>query len=97
MAIIVIQHLKMLHQLLPFLRLAGYYVVSDIMGVPDLFARIRPILLSLLPRREPDPAVTALKPWVRVVVTAWVLSVVPILLHLFTTMAVAVPRLLATA
>ncbi len=97
LAIIVLQHLEMLHQLLPFLRLDGYYVVSDITGVPDLFARIRPILRSLVPWREPDAAVTALKPWVRVVVTAWVLSVVPILLYLLATIIVAVPRLLATA
>ncbi len=97
LAIIVLQHLEMLHQLLPFLRLDGYYIVSDITGVPDLFARIRPILHSLVPLRKPDPAVTALKPWVRVVVTAWVLSVVPILLYLLSTIVVAVPRLLATA
>ncbi|CAA9432123.1 MAG: hypothetical protein AVDCRST_MAG80-651 [uncultured Rubrobacteraceae bacterium] len=98
LAIIVLQHLEMLHQLLPFLRLDGYYVVSDITGVPDLFARIKPILRSVLaPWREPDAAVTALKPWVRVVVTLWVLSVVPILLYLLATIFVAVPRLLATA
>ncbi len=97
LAIIVIQHLEMLHQLLPFLRLDGYYVVSDITGVPDLFTRIRPILRSLVPWREPDTSVTALKPWARVVVTAWVLSVVPILLYLLATIFVAVPRLVATA
>ncbi|MDQ4063365.1 MAG: hypothetical protein M3122_05585 [Actinomycetota bacterium] len=97
LAIIVIQHLEMLHQLLPFLRLDGYYVMSDITGVPDLFARIRPILSSLVPWREADASVTALKPWVRVIVTAWVLSVVPILLYLLATIFVAVPRLVATA
>src|SRR5919199_3164801 len=80
LAVIVIQHLEMLHQLLPFLRLDGYYVVSDLTGVPDLFARIRPILQSLVPGKRPDAGVTALKPWVRVVVTAWVLTVIPVLL-----------------
>lgn len=97
LAIIVIQHLEMVHQLLPFLRLDGYYVVADLTGVPDLFSRIRPILRSLLPNKNPDTSVTALKPWVRVVVTAWVLSIVPILLYLFAVMAVSTPRIFATA
>lgn len=97
LAIIVIQHLEMLHQLLPFLRLDGYYVIADITGVPDMFARIRPILRSLIPGREPDASVTALKPWVQVVVTAWVLTIVPVLLYLFLTLAMTVPRMLATA
>lgn len=97
LVIIVIQHLEMVHQLLPFLRLDGYYVVSDITGVPDLFSRIRPILASLLPGREPGPAVTALKPWARAVVTAWVLTMVPILLYLFVLAGMTMPRMVATA
>jgi putative peptide zinc metalloprotease protein len=97
LAIIMIQNFEMLHQLLPFLRLDGYYIVADITGIPDLFARIRPILRSLIPGREPDATVTALKPWVRVVVTAWVLTIIPVLIYLFLTLAITVPRLIATA
>jgi hypothetical protein len=97
LTVIAIQHLEILHQLLPFLRLDGYYVVADLTGVPDLFARIRPILRSLVPGRTPDASVTALKPWVQVVVTAWVLAVVPVLLYLFTVAAMTAPRLFATA
>jgi putative peptide zinc metalloprotease protein len=55
LAIIVIQHLEMLHQLLPFLRLDGYYIISDVTGVPDLFARMGPILRSFIPGRDPTP------------------------------------------
>jgi putative peptide zinc metalloprotease protein len=97
LAIIVIQHLEMIHQLLPFLRLDGYYIVSDITGVPDLFSRIRPILSSLVPGREPGPAVTALKPWARAVVTAWVLTMVPVLLYMFVLAGMTMPRMFATA
>ena len=39
----------MMHQLLPFVRLDGYYILSDLTGVPDLFARIKPTLLGVLP------------------------------------------------
>lgn len=97
LAIILIQHFEMLHQMLPFLRLDGYYVIADMTGIPDLFSRIRPILRSLIPGRDPDAAVTALKPWARVVVTAWVLTIVPILLYLLAVMAMTMPRMIATA
>jgi putative peptide zinc metalloprotease protein len=87
----------MAHQLMPFVRLDGYLILSDVTGVPDLFARIKPSLLSILPWREPDSRATALKPWVRVVVTMWVFLVVPILLLGVTTMALTLPRIVATA
>ncbi len=70
--LIVFEQLEILQQGLPFLRLDGYYVVSDLVGVPDLFGRIRPILASLLPGAVPGPRVTELRPRVRVVVTIWV-------------------------
>ena len=75
-----LQLLQMVHQLLPFVRLDGYYILADLTGVPDLFARIKPTLLSAVPGQEADERAAALKPWVRVVVTLWVLAVVPILL-----------------
>jgi putative peptide zinc metalloprotease protein len=92
-----VQLFQMMHQLLPFVRLDGYYILSDITGVPDLFARIKPTLLSLLPWHKADERVTALKPWVRVVVTLWVLAVIPILLFSLTLLAITLPRVLATA
>ncbi|TME66883.1 MAG: hypothetical protein E6I50_10145, partial [Chloroflexi bacterium] len=67
------QHLEIAHQFLPFLRLDGYYVVADLTGVPDLFGRIKPILAHLVLRRPADRRVAELKPWVRRVVTGWVM------------------------
>lgn len=72
-------HLEIAHQLVPVVRLDGYYIVSDLTGVPDLFGRIGPILSSVLPWRPTDPRVTVLKRWVRVVVTGWVLVLLPVL------------------
>ena len=40
--IIAITHLEMLEQLLPFVRFDGYFILSDLVGVPDLFARVAP-------------------------------------------------------
>lgn len=75
-----VQHIAVVQQFLPFLRLDGYYVVSDLAGVPDLFARIRPILASVVPGRPPPPSVEDLRPRARFIVTLWVLTTVPVLL-----------------
>jgi putative peptide zinc metalloprotease protein len=95
--VVFLQQLEIVHQMLPFLRLDGYYVVSDLTGVPDLFTRMKPILTSFIPGRPADKRVQELKPWVRFAVTAWVLLVIPILLVNLLLIAVNLPRLFATA
>jgi putative peptide zinc metalloprotease protein len=60
-------------------------------------SRIKPTLLSVLPWRWGDPKARLLKPWARVVVTVWVLVVVPLLLGMLAAAILALPRLLATA
>ena len=85
-----------LQQMLPFLRLDGYYVLSDLVGVPDLFRRIGPVLRSAIPFRKPEPAVAQLKPWVRRVVAAWVFLLVPVLVINVAYFLLAAPRILAT-
>ena len=96
--LIFIQHMEMVRQLLPILRFDGYYVLSDVTGVPDLFGRIGAILKSVLPWnwRKQDPRVHQLKPWVRVVVTLWVLILVPFLAFNFIVILTYAPRILAT-
>jgi putative peptide zinc metalloprotease protein len=96
LVVIVIQHLEILQQFMPFLRLDGYYVVSDLTGVPDLFGRVKPILRSLVPWRPAEPRVQELRPWVRAVVTGWVLLVVPILIVNLALLVLQSPRILAT-
>ncbi|MDA3647060.1 hypothetical protein LZ318_13640 [Saccharopolyspora indica] len=68
-------------QFVPSIRLDGYYVLSDLVGVPDLFDRMGPVLRSMLPGRPPHPRVRELKPWVRWVITAWVVLVIPCLAY----------------
>jgi putative peptide zinc metalloprotease protein len=91
-----LEQLVILEQFVPFLRLDGYYVVSDLTGVPDLFARIKPTLKSMIPRRGMDERVREMKPWVRVVVAAWVLITIPALLGLFGLLVANTPFMLAT-
>jgi putative peptide zinc metalloprotease protein len=94
--VVLVQHFQIIQQLLPFLRLDGYYILSDLTGVPDLFNRIKPALKSLFPGKT-DERVTELKPWVRFVVIAWVLFLVPVLLFVFGSIVVNAPRIFATA
>ena len=88
---------QVLQQMLPFLRLDGYYVVSDLVGVPDLFKRIGPVLRSAIPFHRREPEVEKLKPWVRRAVTAWVLTIVPILAVNLGFVLLAFPRIVATS
>lgn len=91
------QILQMLRQLLPLVRFDGYHVLADVTGIPDLFHWIGPVLKSALPWRWKDPEPRRLKPWARVVITAWVLAVVPLLLLALGAMVLALPRIAATA
>ena len=52
--LIVVQHMQIFQQFLPFLRLDGYYILSDLTGVPDMFARLKPTLKSAIPGQEAD-------------------------------------------
>src|SRR5947208_2499971 len=44
--IIPFQHLEIMHQFLPFIRLDGYYIVSNLTISADMFARIKPTMAS---------------------------------------------------
>lgn len=95
--VVVTQILQMVRQLLPLVRFDGYHILADAAGVPDLFQRIKPTLLGLLPWHWGRPESRVLKPWARAVVTLWVLVTVPLLLFSLAMMVISLPRLLATA
>ena len=95
--IILLQNFAILQQLMPLLRLDGYYIISDLTGVPDILNRVRPILASLIPGRERDAKVKELKPWVRVAVTAYIVLLIPVMLAALVFMLLSAPRIVATA
>lgn len=94
--VVVTQILQMVRQLIPLVKYDGYHILADATGVPDLFQRIKPTLLGILPWRWGNPDSKVLKPWARAVVTAWVLVTVPVLLFSMVMMVLSLPRLLAT-
>jgi putative peptide zinc metalloprotease protein len=94
LVVVVTQQILILDQFLPWLRLDGYHIVSDLIGISDLFTRIKPVIVSLLPGRHPDPRVTELKTWVRAAVTAWVLTTVVALTGMLVLIVVNLPAYL---
>lgn len=93
--LVALQVLQMIKQLSPVIRADGYHILSDATGVPDLYAHIGPTLRRLLPgrRREPSP----LSARARLLVTLWVLVVVPVLLALMLGAVLLLPRVATTA
>ncbi len=91
---IVMLHIETAMQFLPVIRMDGYYILSDLIGVPDLFSRLGPVLASMIPRRPTHPRVLELKPWVRRTITGWVLIVVPAILYWVIGFLIIVPQVL---
>src|SRR3712207_9384565 len=50
-------HVETAWQFLPSIRLDGYYILADLVGVPDLFGYVKPALLSAIPGRPVHPRV----------------------------------------
>jgi putative peptide zinc metalloprotease protein len=98
--IVVILNLEIVHQLLPFVRLDGYWALADVTGIPDFFSQIVPFLRAHLPRWVPlpeGPKLAELKTWGKFAFAAYILITIPLLLFLLFTMLRAAPRIIATA
>jgi putative peptide zinc metalloprotease protein len=95
--VVVGQQALLVDQFVPWMRLDGYHIVSDLIGVSDLFARIKPVLRSLVPGGRPDRRVTELKPWARAAVTFWVLTTVAVLSTMLVVVVVSAPNYLQQA
>ena len=93
--LVALQLVQMVKQLSPMIRADGYHILADLTGVPDLYAHIGPTLRRLLPWSRNEPS--ALTGRARLIVTLWVLIVVPALLALALGAILLLPRLLATA
>jgi putative peptide zinc metalloprotease protein len=75
-----------IYQLVPFVRLDGYYILGDLIGVPNPFAYVRATFLALFASRHSDARTRAqaslhtLKRSARITLTVWILLAVPALL-----------------
>ncbi len=93
--LVALQVLQMVKQLSPVIRADGYHILSDATGVPDLYAHMVPTVRRLLPGHSREPS--ALTGRARLLVTVWVLIVVPVLVALILGAVLLLPRLATTA
>jgi len=93
--LVALQVLQMVKQLSPVIRADGYHILSDATGVPDLFSHMGPTMRRLLPGHRHEPS--ALTGRARLLVTLWVLVVVPVLLSLSLGAVLLLPKLVTTA
>jgi putative peptide zinc metalloprotease protein len=96
LAAVFLIHMEILQQLMPSLRLDGYFILADLIGVPDLFKRIGPVLRSLIPGQPVDPRIRDLKRAARLTLTTWILIVLPLLLFELTLIVMNGPTMIRT-
>ncbi len=92
---VALQILQMVKQLSPVIRADGYHILSDWTGVPDLFSQMGPTLRRLIPGHSRESS--ALSGKARVIVTLWVLIVVPVLLSMMVGAVLLLPRVATSA
>lgn len=101
LAIFVLTHFQMLEQLLPFVRLDGYYVLSDFTGVPDLFSRVGPTVRGVVGRSarkgQLDPRAQQLRRGTRAVVATWALVTIPLIGFYLISLLLHLPAFLTTS
>ena len=90
-------HFEIVDQLLPVLRFDGYFILTDLAGVPDLFGRIRPTLRGLLPGGRAAGQPSDLRRGARVAVSAWIATTVALLTAEMAWLAWHLPALIRTA
>jgi putative peptide zinc metalloprotease protein len=107
LAAIVILDWEVLEQFFPHLRFDGYWALADLVGVPDFFALMGPVVRGMLPTRirawlgrgtagAPGglarAQAPALKGWVKVVFLAYTVVVVPLLVFFGLALLAFAPR-----
>jgi len=99
--IVPLLNLEMLRQLVPIMRLDGYWALADLTGVPDFISYIGAFVRSIVPFGSKDAAagrsLPPLKRWAGVVFGAYVLFAIPLIAIQLLFMLRGVPRVVATA
>jgi len=92
LAVVLLIDGDILYQLIPYVRLDGYWALADLTGIPDFFALMGPFLRSKLPipgvqgEKLPD-----LKRWVQVAFMSYIVLTIPVLAVFFGVMIANFP------
>ena len=84
-AVLLIQ-VEVVRQLLPFVRLDGYWLLADLTGIPDFFSQTGLVMNRM--------TAAALKPWARTCFLAYLAVTTPLLGVLFVLIVLGLPHLL---
>jgi putative peptide zinc metalloprotease protein len=92
---IVLSQAAALYQFLPFIRLDGYYIMSDLIGVPNLFSFMGPVLASFFRRHDPriEARLALVNRRARVAIRIWAALTVAFLAFNLVTIALLAPVL----
>jgi putative peptide zinc metalloprotease protein len=90
-------HLETANQFLPTLRFDGYYMLADLVGVPDLFAFVGPVFMSMVPGRRAQPRLRELRPWACRLIRLWVALAIPMILYCLVVMLLVLPKVVPVA
>jgi putative peptide zinc metalloprotease protein len=90
---VVLINLEIVRQFIPFVRLDGYWVLTDLTGIPDFFSQMEPFVRSLLPARAQGVRLPRLRPWAKAVFVTYICLLLPALGFLLFLLAKNAPRI----
>ena len=91
--VVVLINLDIARQVLPFMRLDGYWALADLTGIPDPLSQMAPFLRSLRPSHSGGSRLPNLKPWVKRIFVAYIVLTIPVLVFLLFLFIKHVPRI----
>ena len=87
--------LEIIYQMLPFVRMDGYWILADLTGIPDFFSQMCAFVRSTFGKREGE--IADLKPWAKTVFIIYMVIVVPVIAALVFFAIKTFPAVFATA
>ena len=87
--------LEIIYQMLPFVRMDGYWILADLTGIPDFFSQMGAFVRSLFGKQEGE--IADLKPWAKTVFILYTIIVIPLIALLVFFAIKTFPTVFATA
>jgi putative peptide zinc metalloprotease protein len=87
--------LEIVYQMLPFVRMDGYWILADLTGIPDFFSQMGAFVRSIFGKREGE--IADLKPWAKTIFILYMIIVIPVIAALVFFAIKTFPAVFATA
>jgi putative peptide zinc metalloprotease protein len=94
LVVVLLINLDIVYQLLPFVRLDGYWAFADLTGIPDPLSQMAPFMRSMKPGAGAGTRLPKLKPWVKVSFIIYTTLTIPVLGFLLYLMITRLPKVL---